>query len=427
MKNKKIQFVLAEGEVKPIYAIGWTPPLSFLSIATYSDLKMELLDSQVLSQSEIEEKIDCEILAGSINLSNYGNFLKIAQRYKEKNPRGRVVVGGPHSLLAENILRNRYYIDAVIVGDGEKAFLMYCQDEELSTIPNLVYRKNDKIISNPKEELDLDDLPIPDRSLVNLETYFNNFDGEFKRPTTMYSQKGCFWGRCVFCQVKPPARLKRPENFWQEVEYLQNNYGIDYIWDVSDSPSKKRFLALQKNKPKNIDVRLRFYARTSEIDKETTEALRILNCYEVFLGIETGDSYLLQNMDKNSSLEQHLKSVEILAKNHIKPRISFVLGLPGEDEKTLENTYRFINKLINTGADSITCSVLMPVPGSNSFRMMLQRQKLRKKYLHEDLFNNQELQADWVESFCKVDYPYLLEAVKNIGRLKPGRFSGLFR
>ncbi len=425
MRNKKIQFILSEADVKPVYSVGWAPPLAFLSIATFSGLEMELLDSQIISQSEIEEKIDCDILAGSINFSNYGNFLRIAQKYKEKSPKGRVIVGGPHSLLAKNILRNRPYIDAVIVGKGERAFLTYCQNEDLSQVPNLTYRKNNQIIFNRTEDTNLKDLPIPDRNLVNLESYFNNFNGEFKRPTTMYSQVGCFWGRCVFCQVKPPVESKTPEQFWQEIKYLQDSYDIDYIWDVSDSPDKKRILELQKNKLSNIDVRLRFYARTSEIDEEIVKALRILNCYEVFLGIETGDPFLLQRMDKNSSLEQHLKAVEILARNEIKPRISFVFGLPRENEKTLENTYNFAKQLISAGADSIACSILMPVPGSKSFKMMLQKHE--KKYSYEDLFDTQELQIDWVKSFCEVDYSSLLGTIKNVENLKSKKFGGLFK
>lgn len=430
MRNKKIQFVFAEAEILSVYSSGWAPPLSFLTIASYlknySNLEIELLDSQVMLQSEIEKRIDCDILAGSINLANYSNFLKIAQKYKEKNPRGKVIVGGPHSLLARNILRNRPYIDAVVIGDGEKAFLLYCQDEKLSKIPNLVYRRDSEILFNQKEKLNLEDLPIPDRSLVNLKPYFDNYNDEFNKPTTMYSQKGCFWGKCLFCQIKPPVRSRRPEQFWQEVKYLHDNYGIDYVWNVSDSPNKETFLDLRNSKPKDIDIALRFYARTSEIDEETAEALKAINCYEVFLGIETGDSKILQKIDKNSSLEQCLKAVEVLSKNKIKSRISFVLGLPGETEKTLENTYNFANQLIDVGADSIACSILMPVPGSKSFGMMLQKEELRKKYLHEDLFNLNELQKDWVESFCKVDYSSLVEMVKKIKELKPEKFSGLF-
>ncbi len=426
MKNKKIQFVLAGSDRKPVYSSGWAPPLAFLSIASCSGLEIELLDSQVMSHNEIEEKIGGDILAGSINLTNYQTFLQLAQEYKEKNPNGRVIVGGPHAFLAQNILRNRTYIDAVVVGDGEKAFTMYAKDEDLSKIPNLVYRRDSKIMSNPRETLNLEDLPIPDRHLVNLEAYFDNFSGEFNRSTTMYSQRGCFWGRCVFCQVEKPVRSRTPEQFWQEIRYLQDNFGINYVWDVSDSPHKKRFVALSKTKPNDIDVNLRFYARTSEIDQETVEALRNLYCYEIFLGIETGDPNLLRKMDKNSSLEQHLRAVETLAKNEIKPRISFVLGLPDENDKSLGNTYKFAERLINSGADSIACSILVPVPCSESFGTMLNDQKFHKKYAYEDLFDTQELQRDWVSSFCKISYDTLVRVVEDFENLSPKNFGGVF-
>lgn len=427
MTNKKIQFVSAGSNRKPVYFSGRAPPLAFLSIATYSGLEMELLDSEVIPQEEIKRKIDCNILAGSINLTNYQSFLQLAQEYKEKNPNCEVIVGGPHAFLAHKILRNRKYIDAVIVGDGEKAFTMYAKDEDLSQIPNLVYRRGGKIIQNPKEILRLEELPIPERSLVSMKHYFNGFSGDFKRPMTMYSERGCFWGRCVFCQVKRPARSRTPEQFWQEIRYLQDNFMADYVWDVSDSPNKERFIALSKNKPKDINTKLRFYARASEIDEETVKALNILNCYEIFLGLETGDPGMLRKIGKNSSLEQYLRAVEILAGSEIKPRISFVLGLPNENDKSLENTYRFARHLIDSGANSIACSILTPVPCSESFTMMLSNQELCKKYAQEDLFDILEFQKEWVSHFCKISHETLLNAVEDFERLLPKNFSGAFR
>jgi len=200
--------------------------------------------------------------------------------------------------------------------------------------------------------------------------------------------------------LKHIVRNRRFERVWEEVSYLQENYGIDYIWNVSDNLPAELFSLLLKTKPKGVNCAFRFYVRSKEINEETAEILSQLNTYEVFLGVESGNNEILKGMNKGETVEDHIKAVKILSKYKIKPRIAFVLGAEGETEESLQQTYKFAKYLLDIGADSIACSVFTPVPGSRAFYKLLEKEG---EYQSLDLIDVEELQENWIKNFTSVD------------------------
>ena len=91
--------------------------------------------------------------------------------YFKENFDCQTVVGGPHvSVLPTETLLNHDGFDFVVDGEAELIFSSLCHkiikgDTNYSTIPNLVWRKGDKIISNIKSNFlsndQIDELPFP--------------------------------------------------------------------------------------------------------------------------------------------------------------------------------------------------------------------------------------------------------------------------
>jgi radical SAM superfamily enzyme YgiQ (UPF0313 family) len=73
--------------------------------------------------------------------------------------------------------------------------------------------------------------------------------------------------------------------------------------------------------------------------------LEAANCIDVQVGIESGDDRILRNMDKKVSSEAYLDIFNTLSKIDISIRPSFIIGYPGENEDSIENTINFLNKL----------------------------------------------------------------------------------
>ena len=105
---------------------------------------------------------------------------------KIKRPGNRTIFGGINpSCLPEQTLENNY-VDAVVAGEGEEAFL------------DILKGNKEKIVNKPYIK-NLDSLPFPDRNLIRQE---RNIQQAFKdngyRIASIFCSRGCPF-RCTFC------------------------------------------------------------------------------------------------------------------------------------------------------------------------------------------------------------------------------------
>jgi len=442
IKNRIIQLIAPPMSDK-YYGVSRSkayPPLGLLSIATYlkkeiPSVEIEILDGEILSLSEIETKVKGNVVGIGVNILNYQNALKLAKIAKENG--ATVVFGGAHATaLADAILQNRNYVDAVVLGEGEGAFTDIVKGRPFYKINNLAYRDGNNINKNPLKLLNLNLLPFPDRGFVNQEIYFQNFRSQrpwspFKKPALIYSQKGCVWrmrtGGCLFCgRMDTKWRARNPKRIWEEIYQLVRDYGIDYINDVSASitGNKEWLKEFCKSKPADINPAIEVYACAHEINEEVINIFTRLNVYKVFIGIESGNNTILKKIGKPPLSQYHLKVVSALAEKGIKVTIGVVIGIIGETEETVAQTVNHTKKLVEIGnVETISCSILVPVPGSPAYKKLLQNETTMKKYINRDDLDAIELEEDWLNSFCFIDYKTAQEAVEDILKLAPLRSS----
>jgi len=422
----KINLIIPKGEHSSA-SILWHAPLGILSLATYikkhnPDIKVGVFNEEVSSLSS--DIFDADIIGINTQISNYKRCLELARKAKENDC--LVVFGGAFATcMAEKILKNRDFVDLVIIGDGEKALNDIVNRKPFSQINNLAYRKEDKIVINEEVPIDLNAIPFPSRSYIGLDVYFKNYrkfypKSKFRRATTLYSQKGCIWhektGGCIFCGRIGKYRVIRPEKFWKEMEYLEKTYNVDYVFDQADSFCQNRdwLKELVKSKPKNIKARLRVWVRSDNIDNETGKLLSDLGVHDAFIGIESGDPESLSAFQKGITVEQNIKATKILNKFGIKLYAQFVLGAPGESEKSLMNSVEHAKELIKIGnIETLACTIMLPLPGSKSWEMIRQKTNI----LESDLFDYKELQRIWIKEFTSVDIKTIKETIKGIEEL----------
>lgn len=401
----------------------WQPPLGLMSMATYARQENHSLAISVLNE-EIENdrlkinSVDAQVIGISAGLLNYERAISLAEQFKERG--STIIFGGPYSsVIPKNILRNRKCVDYVVVGEGEEPFYKLMSGFPPESIEGVAYRKGSDIHIPLPYVGNINSRPVIDRSLVNLQDYFVNWrnifpNNKFRTPTTIYSQGGCTWRNqqrgCVFCaRTDLHWRGREPTTVWSEIMELNNQYGVDYIRDLSDSfPQNIRWLKkFVETKPDNLNLPLRIWARSDQINEKTIEYLLKLNVHDVFLGTESGDREMLQSIHKGITPNDNVKAVKLLKDHGIKTFVSFVLGLPGETEKSLDNTVRHVEHLLNVGEiETLVSQILKPIPGSRAFSMLTE--KTGNKYSDRDLFDVEELRADWVRHFCNVDYDYLV-------------------
>lgn len=118
------------------------PPLGLLTLAVYAeqevpDAEVEVFDGNVMSDKELLDSIDADIVGFGTWFSNYDNALVLAEKVKAHHPKSKIVFGGPHMLgLAEKAKRNNDFIDYAIPGDGERGFIELLTGKEPFPFPD---------------------------------------------------------------------------------------------------------------------------------------------------------------------------------------------------------------------------------------------------------------------------------------------------
>jgi anaerobic magnesium-protoporphyrin IX monomethyl ester cyclase len=433
---------------------GKTPlsPLWALSLSSYlkkyiSDIEIRILDEQIVSSKLILKEINQfkpNIVGISLSYNHYSRALFFARKAKLLN--AKVVVGGAFaSALAKEILLNRgfnskdYCIDVVIKGDGEKAFYEYVVEKPLEKINNLIYLRKNKVKENSTEFLNLDNIPLINRNLLNMEDYFKR-QGPIKewkkRTLNVYAQKGCSWrektGGCIFCCfIDKYLRLKDPKVFAKELVELIFRYNVDIIkidgedflgnikWFKSFAKIYNYLFYLKYKNKYSFGM---FYpsiiisARADKINKEIIGILKEINVVNIFVGFESGNEKCLKALRKGISLKTMEKAAGLLNLYKIYISASFILGLPGETPKALKETLSFIKKIISLNYTyRLRLQSFTPLPGSLSWEIFIK--KTGNKYKGKDLINWNEARKEWIGLFTYLEQKDIEKAEKDFKRL----------
>jgi len=409
--------------------INWgclTPSISLLSIMTYirqkdPSVQVSMLDGGILAEEKIKAAIeeDADIYGLRVNAYNYESSIRLTDFIKSINPKAKVVFGGQHATALPNlILKNRPNVDAVIKFDGERAIYQLSQGYNMDRVNNLVYRKNGSVTANRIVYEDMNEIPYPDHSLIDLSPYFENSRKLGKeRRGLISSHKGCLWrekkGGCLFCaQPDMGLRVRRADIVWEEYIY----HGVDSTLD--DWKWFEEFHALRRD----YNIKFDGYAEAFQINPKSVKMLKELNFQAIFMGIESNDAEMLKSINKASKPFQNEQAVRLLRENGIMPRVGLVLGLPGETEESLQKTLDFSRKHLE--GTQITCSILNPLPPSPAYYHLLSIPEMHEKYGKWDyLKDNGQIIRDWVKNFCKVDYERIMEVRNEILSLAQGTRS----
>lgn len=398
-------------------------PLWAISLATYlkerrSDIDICILDGQIHDPKIIIKKIK-EIRPEIVGISSSYRFhedsLRLARTAKSIN--ARVVLGGAFATsMKKEILMERgpysadYCVDAIIQRDGEKAFFEYVTNRPLKTINNLVYQDKDNGIKENKLELfDLNDLSVPDFTLLDISEYFNLWD--HRRLTNVYFSKGCSWreksGGCIFCSsIEKKLRRKSPQKAADEIYTLFNKFGFhifriydeDFLSEINwfEDFFKKHVSRYQAKLPVLI-----ISVRADRLTKKVVKMLEELNVRGIALGFETGSKNGLINIKKGLSLSILRKAVSLLDGSSINVIGHFIVGIPGETKETLQETFNLIEELsISDNIKNIRCQRFTPLPSSVSWLMLLN--KTGDKYKNRDIINWEDAKDDWLDKFCNL-------------------------
>lgn len=304
----------------------------------------------------------------------------IAKKVKAALPDIIVIVGGPHisSMGKETIERFREF-DVAVSGEGEKVLMELLTAFEthtpLATVPSIIYRDDLGVHKTPGKPVEriLDNLPFPAWDLLaDFPHAYKPAIYDFPRGpvATIAASRGCPF-HCKFCDTSTfgaKVRHYSPKVVFGMIKHLHETYGVRHIGFVDDLflASKPRVTELcQMILDAKLDITWSCTARVDTVKPSVLDIMKKAGCWEISFGLETGSNDLLRKMDKAAEVEKSEQAVNWTAQAGIRTKGLFMLGFPGEDEHTIEQTKDFIRRIPMT---IMNLSKFTPYPGSPIYR-----------------------------------------------------------
>jgi len=216
---------------------------------------------------------------------------------------------------------------------------------------------------------DLDTIPFPAWHLLPWERYrLFNFARVDSPATLVLGSRGCPY-RCNFCSLTVMGHNRRKRsigNLVDECEYMWDRYGfrqmayVDPIFPIS----KKEALAfrdevckrgLQKHQVWTTETRVDL------MDRETVEAMYESGCRRIMFGFETGDQETLNAIKKDFEIQQAYEAVRLCKNAGMEVIGFFIIGSPGETERSINMTIDFSCDL---GIEFAKYTCFVPYPGT---------------------------------------------------------------
>ncbi len=363
--------------------------------------------------------------------------LGIAELAK-KHSKALTVMGGMHATLMPEECAQNEFVNFVVFGEGEFTLVelvdQFKGENLFSAVKGLVYKKEGKIIKNEAREpiQDLDALPFPARHLFKNQKY--TYPDAIKFPAfPIITSRGCP-GNCTFCTAKymhgKRFRNRGAANILDEVELLIREYGAKeiHIWDDNFITNRNRVYEFRDGIIKrNIKVLFSFPngIRADFINKDILQALKDIGTYSIAIGVESGNQRILDNIQKGIKIEQIETAFKIAKELNLETWGFFLIGLPGEDAKTIEETINFAIKL---DPDIAKFHILKPFPKSVVYEQLKsQGLIIDENYIHYGIHTNpvhrlptvsQEELLEWQQKAYRSFYMRPSKMFKEIMRLK---------
>jgi len=349
-----------------------------------------------------------DLVGISVLSFNFHQSLEIAKIIKNEFGT-KIILGGVHSILSSDEVIENKNVDMVCIGEGEEV-LKELLDANLNPkkVEGIWYKENGKIIKNLPRTLiqDLDSLAFPDWEDFELNKYFLLSNNHLP----IMASRGCPYN-CTYCSnhalkktlVGKYVRFRSVDNVIKEIELRIEQYyekGLKYLFFYDDIFIMHKEFVLEfckKFKEKGFDKKIKWNAnvRANLVTEEIISAMKNAGCYEVRMGVESGNDYIRNDVYKrNMTKEQIDNAIQIIKKNGLQLRLQFIIGAPYETTEMMEESFDLAKQ---SNADYILFPTLVPLP-STEITDICQRENLIENgdlKTFQDMFSNPVLRTKY--------------------------------
>jgi len=365
---------------------GCNPPLGLLYMAAAieqrSDHEVAIVDAMAegLGYEALGPRLAAEapdlvgITTMTFTLLDVVHTIQIA---RQAAPDAKVILGGPHVHLFPRETLELPGVDFAMRGEGDLQLLELCnrlgEPDRWDEVGGLTFRRDGEVVETPLAPPidDLDALPFPARHLTDV-TLYSSVIARRQPVTTMFTSRGCPY-RCAFCDrphLGKKFRARSAANVVDEMEAcIELGIHEFLIYDDTFTVKRQRVLDVcAEIQRRGLDVGWDIRARVDTVDEEMLRALKAAGCERIHYGVEAGSDHFMEVLRKGITVEDARTAFKLTEKAGISSLAYFMIGIPGETEDDIRQTWRLAREL---GPDFVHITILCPFPGTEIYRNAL--------------------------------------------------------
>jgi anaerobic magnesium-protoporphyrin IX monomethyl ester cyclase len=359
------------------YLTGYLKAGGYHQISFIDAMTHHLSDEQVRDRiAELEPDIvGCTAITPAIYKAE-----RVLQIAKQVDPSIVTVLGGIHgTFMYPQVLKEAPWIDAIVRGEGEQVFLNLVRavDDGLWAADKVSVRgiaflgADGAVIATPSEPPieDLDRI-TPDWAILEWDQYIYIPMGV--RVAIPNFARGCPF-TCSFCsqwKFWRDYRIRDPKKVVDEIETLVRDHQVGFFILADEEPTihRKKFVAFcEELIARKLPVLWGINTRVTDIlrDEKLLPMFRKAGLIHVSLGTEAAAQLKLDRFNKETTIAQNKKAIQLLREAGIVAEAQFIVGLENETAETLEETYRMA---MDWKPDMANWAMYTPWPFSDLFQ-----------------------------------------------------------
>jgi anaerobic magnesium-protoporphyrin IX monomethyl ester cyclase len=313
-------------------------------------------------ESVAEQAGETEIVGLSVCFqSRAQEFLALARRIKQLQPRKLIVAGGHYaSCAAQPLLEHHPELDIIAIHEAEQTLAEIVRaaanlKEGLPKINGIAYREDGQVRFTEKRRTldDLDTLPFPVRAgrihtIAGVPTSF------------LMGSRGCY-ENCAYCCITTLHNLAPGKKFRQrsveliadEMAELYRERGTrqfvfhdDNFLVPSVAHNQARIEGFDKAfKSRGMeDIALLIKCRPADANRDVLSRLKEMGLVRIFMGIESATEMGLLTLDRHQTVGQSIRALDICGELDVSAQFTIMTFNPDANLNTLRADLAFMRR-----------------------------------------------------------------------------------
>jgi radical SAM superfamily enzyme YgiQ (UPF0313 family) len=260
-----------------------------------------------------------------------------------------LVIGGSGFSLAPLPLMQSVDLDFGIIGEGEESMVELAERLEQGASPQGIPGVFIKGTENFIPPVPMTSFHAPDRSILGNARYLK--EGGM---ANLQTKRGCPFN-CIYCTYPllegKRCRTRAVAEVVEELKQLQSEHGADYIYfvdDIFNYPADYTVALCQAMIDHEVTVRWTAFVNPQFLTAEICLLMAQAGCQGVELGIDAGSAKMLRAYGKGFETEDIGRAAKHCKEAGLPFAVYLLLGGPGEDEATLQESFALMDNLFPT-------------------------------------------------------------------------------